>query len=106
MLNAELGREVPPMNTTRDTRNERRGELREGQRVRARYDDGSVEGTVVELRRAGGATRVVLDVDDETELDTDASRVEPAAPECPRCGASRSARHAYRCPECGADLVD
>ena len=94
------------MSTRRDTTTDRKRRLHEGQRVRARYRGGAVEGEIVEVRRAGDATRVVLDVDGETELDTDASRVEPLGPHCPRCRASLSRRHAYRCGECGADLVE
>ena len=94
------------MSTKRDTQTDRTDQLHEGQRVRARYRGGLVEGEVVEIRRAAGATRVVLDVDGETELDTDASRVEPAGRRCPRCRASLSRQRAYRCGECGADLVE
>jgi predicted RNA-binding Zn-ribbon protein involved in translation (DUF1610 family) len=94
------------MSTRRDISTDRREELQEGQVVRARYRGGRVEGTVVEIRRAGDATRVVLNVDGETELDTDAERVERLGPRCPRCEAALSHRQAYRCPECGADLVE
>jgi hypothetical protein len=93
------------MSTRRDTTTDGEGRLREGQRVRARYRGGAVEGEVLEVRRAGEATRVVLDVDGETELDTDASRVEPVGPRCPRCEASLPRQRAYRCGACGADLV-
>ena len=93
------------MSTRRDTQTDRTDQLHEGQRVRAHYRGGVVEGEVVELRRTAGATRVVLDVDGETELDTDASRVEPVGARCPRCRAALSRRQAYRCGECGADLV-
>ncbi|MFC7226326.1 hypothetical protein N0B31_02845 [Salinirubellus salinus] len=93
------------MSTRRDTTTDGDGRLHEGQRVRARYRGGAVEGEVLEVRRAGDATRVVLDVDGEAELDTDASRVEPVGPRCPRCEASLPRRRAYRCGACGADLV-
>jgi hypothetical protein len=93
------------MNRTRDTQYERPA-LREGRRARARYRGGTVEGEVLEVRRAGGATRVVLVVDGETELDTDASRVDLVGPTCPNCETALSRTHAYRCPECGADLVE
>jgi len=93
------------MSTKRDTQTDREERLHEGQRVRAHYRGGVVEGEIVELRRAAGATRVVLDVDGETELDTDASRVEPVGDRCPRCRAPLPRRQVYRCRECGADLV-
>jgi tRNA(Ile2) C34 agmatinyltransferase TiaS len=93
------------MNTTRDTPSGAHSQLREGQRVRALYDGGRVEGTIIELRQTAGHIRVVINVDDETELDTDARRVEALRPRCPRCRSDIPRQQAYRCSDCGADLV-
>jgi DNA-directed RNA polymerase subunit RPC12/RpoP len=93
------------MNTTRDTPSGACRQLRKGQRVRALYRGGRVEGTVLELRQTADRIRVVVDVDDETELDTDASRVEVLRPRCPRCQSEILRRQVYRCSDCGADLV-
>jgi predicted Zn-ribbon and HTH transcriptional regulator len=81
-------------------------ELSEGRRVRARYRGGEVTGRVLEVRReTAEVTRVVLEVDGDVELDTDAARVEPVGRVCRRCGVDLARDQAYRCPECGADLV-
>lgn len=80
--------------------------LRAGVRARARFEDSTVEGEVLEVRSAGERTRIVLAIDEETELDTDARRVTPIGIPCSRCQATVARSHMYRCPECGADLVD
>jgi hypothetical protein len=99
------------MNATRDPSDAgaSRRPIREGTTARARYGERSVVGEVIEVREeTPGVTRVVLSPrEGDIELDTDASRVDPVAPDriCPTCSAVWERREAYRCPDCGADLV-
>lgn len=84
--------------------------LTEGSVVSVEFGTGgTVEGRVVEVRNESpSVTRVVVSpFGEDTEVDTDASRVTVRDPEavCPVCGADLSER-AYRCPSCGNDLVD